>query len=462
MAHSSAGSRLPDRISGTESTDSAGSERQLSLYLHYPFCVRKCRYCDFLSGPADETVCRRYLQAMEREIMSASAAWQSGSGGLPGDCPDCPADAPRVDTVFFGGGTPSLMTARELAHLLSVLHTVFDISPEAEITLECNPGTADPDKLRAFRECGINRLSIGVQSFHEDELRMLGRIHTAEQAAQCVRWARQAGFTNLSLDLISALPGQTYEQWMDNLKTAVSLEPEHISAYSLILEDGTPLKEAYEAHLLPPVPDEETDRRMYHDTKAFLASFGFHRYEISNYARPGFESRHNSGYWTEHPYLGFGAGASSYLILDDGRRVRWNNVRSLNRYLSAFTACSDGDALRCPAENSSGKQKTGGSAVPAEETVYDAPGRDGIREGVEWLSVPDQMAEFMFLGLRRMEGVGMEQFRERFGVPVDSVYGKVLRRYTDLGMLEQKDGFLRLTDAGIDVSNTIMADFLPD
>lgn len=263
---------------------------------------------------------------------------------------------------------------------------------------------------------------------------MLGRIHTAEQAVQCVRWARQAGFSNLSLDLISALPGQTYEQWMDNLKTAVSLEPEHISAYSLIPEDGTPLKEAYDAHLLPPVPDEETDRRMYHDTKTFLATFGFHRYEISNYARPGYESRHNSGYWTEHPYLGFGAGAASYLILHDGRRVRWNNVRSLNRYL----------------------------AGQAEETACEEADRAGIRENIEFLSIPDQMAEFMFLGLRRMEGIGVEHFRERFGVPVDSVYGKVIRRYTDLGMLEHKDGFLRLTDAGIDVSNTIMADFLPD
>ena len=414
----------------------AGAGGPVSLYVHFPFCVRKCRYCDFLSGPSDEDARHRYLDALEREIR-AKAAWLPGIRGAAG--------IPEADTVFFGGGTPSLMTPRQLDHLMYVLSCSFRIDEDAEITMECNPGTADYGKLRAFCGSGINRLSVGVQSFHEDELHMLGRVHTAQQARQCVADARRAGCANVSLDLMSALPGQSYERWMDNLSEAVLLDPDHISAYSLILEEGTPLKEAYDEarrpsenrpgapggrsaaaaeDALPPLPDEDEDRRMYHDTKIFLKEHGYRRYEISNYARPGYESRHNSGYWTGHPYLGLGLGASSYLIRGGTGRIRWSNPSDMDTYLRE---CDRPQTILSAADN---------------------------------LSAEDQMEEFMFLGLRRMRGVSERDFAAEFGRTMDEVYGEVLKRYCGLGLLRRADGYIALTDTGIDVSNTIMADFL--
>lgn len=385
-------------------------QEPISLYVHYPFCVRKCRYCDFLSGPAGPQIRERYLRALEREIRLAGRKMQR-----------------PVDTVFLGGGTPSLMSAEELSHLMKVLQESFSVFSNAEITMECNPGTVDEEKLCAFRKAGVNRLSIGVQSFRDEELRLLGRIHTADEARACAADARRAGFENLSLDLMSALPGQTYNQWMESLREAAALSPEHISAYSLILEEGTPLREEEEQGKLPPLPEEEEDRAMYHDTESFLARYGYHRYEISNYARDGFESRHNSGYWTGHPYLGLGTGAASYL----GNR-RWSNVRSLARYLEIL-----------------------------EKTDYEEASMQ-IRENEEILDEKDQMAEFMFLGLRRMEGVSEQEFRQRFHRTMDEVYGPVIRRYQELDLLKRTDGRIFLTRAGIDVSNTVMSDFLLD
>lgn len=395
----------------TDRTAGAIPAGPVSLYIHFPFCVRKCRYCDFLSGPADQKIRARYLRALEREIRL--------SGRYYGH--------PFVDTVFFGGGTPSLMSGEELEGLMNAVRESFAILPEAEISMECNPGTADRAKLICFRGAGINRLSVGVQSFRDEELLLLGRIHTAEEAKDCIRSAREAGFSNLSLDLMSALPGQTMDEWMESLKAAAELSPEHISAYSLILEDGTPLKEAAERGELPPFPSEDLDRAMYHESERFLAQHGYHRYEISNYAKEGFESRHNSGYWSGHPYLGFGTGAASYL----GNR-RWSNVRSLAKYLAVLEEDPD--------------QKIDSA----------------LQEEKELLSVKDQMAEFMFLGLRRMAGVSEEEFRERFHCTMDEIYGPVIRRYQNLQLLARENGRLFLTRAGIDVSNTVMADFLLD
>ena len=389
----------------------------VSLYIHYPFCVRKCRYCDFLSGPADEETRQRYLDVLCEEIRVRTSwlrdIFRGRAQGLP-----------EADTIFFGGGTPSLMTPQQLDHLMFVLSSCCLIDDDAEITLECNPGTAGYETLRAFHAAGVNRLSIGVQSFRDEELRLLGRIHSAEEARQCVQEARRAGYANVSLDLMSALPGQTCAQWMENLADAVRLEPEHISAYGLILEEGTPLRTAYEAGQLPALPDEDLDRRMYHDTKTFLEQKGYHRYEISNYARPGYESRHNSGYWTGHPYLGLGLGASSYLILPDGSRMRWSNTDRFEEYLNR----------------------------PAAD----------IRENIQELDSRDQMAEFMILGLRRMQGICETEFAAEYGKSVDDVYGPVLARYCALGLLERRNGRIAFTEHGIDVSNTVLADFLPD
>ena len=454
----------------------------VSLYLHLPFCVRKCRYCDFLSGPYDAAVRRRYLRALETEIRLSAETFGNGNFSLESfgngsfslesfgngsfslesfgflkrgaDFAGNGNERLSADTVFLGGGTPSLLDADELAHLMAVLSESFRILPGAEITMECNPGTVDREKLLAFREAGINRLSIGVQSFRDEELKLLGRIHTAEEARQCVLDARWAGFDNISLDLISALPGQNIDQWMESLREATALAPEHISAYSLILEDGTPLKEAALEGKLPRLPDEDEDRKMYHETRSFLAEHGYRRYEISNYAKKGFESRHNSGYWTGHPYLGFGIGAASFYA-----GCRWSHTGSMTSYLQALESAgasagaltkSDGESLSS-AEKATGRR----GQEPAEvlESIY---------EEKEILSEKDRMAEFMFLGLRRMQGVSEAEFLRRFGRTMEEVYGSVLKRYQELHMLQREGGRIFLTERGIDVSNAVMADFLPD
>lgn len=412
----------------------------VSLYLHLPFCVRKCRYCDFLSGPYDAAVRRRYLRALETEIQLSAETFSN--------------ERLSADTVFLGGGTPSLLDANELAHLMAVLSESFRILPGAEITMECNPGTVDREKLLAFREAGINRLSIGVQSFRDEELKLLGRIHTAEEARQCVLDARWAGFDNISLDLISALPGQNIGQWMESLREAAALAPEHISAYSLILEDGTPLKEAALEGKLPRLPDEDEDRKMYHETGSFLAEHGYHRYEISNYAKKGFESRHNSGYWTGHPYLGFGIGAASFYA-----GCRWSHTRSMTSYLQALESAgsSAGALTKSDGESLSSAEKATGHRCQEYAEVLES-----IYEEKEILSERDRMAEFMFLGLRRMQGVSEAEFLRCFGRTMEEVYGPVLKRYQELHMLQREGGRIFLTERGIDVSNAVMADFLPD
>lgn len=355
-----------------------------------------------------------------------------------------------ADTVFLGGGTPSLLDADELAHLMAVLSESFRILPGAEITMECNPGTVGREKLLAFREAGINRLSVGVQSFRDEELKLLGRIHTAEEVRQCVLDARWAGFDNISLDLISALPGQNIGQWMESLREAVALAPEHISAYSLIPEDGTPLKEAALEGKLPRLPDEDEDRKMYHETRSFLAEHGYHRYEISNYAKKGFESRHNSGYWTGHPYLGFGIGAASFYA-----GCRCSHTRSMTSYLQALE--SAGASAKSDGESLSSAEKATGHRCQEYAGVLES-----IYEEKEILSEKDRMAEFMFLGLRRMQGVSEAEFLRRFGRTMEEAYGPVLKRYQELHMLQREGGRIFLTERGIDVSNAVMADFLPD
>lgn len=366
----------------------------LELYIHFPFCVRKCRYCDFLSGSSSEEDRKKYIQALLREIRRT-------------DIPD----NMQVISVFFGGGTPSLMEPMQMERVLDVLCEKFPICENAEISMECNPGTADLPRLAEYRSLGINRLSLGVQSFLDDELKLLGRIHSAKQAVECYEAAREAGFENINLDLMSALPGQTYDEWMYSLRFAAGLGPEHISAYSLIIEDGTP----FAVMDLPPLPDEEEDRRMYHDTKTVLEGYGYHRYEISNYALEGRECIHNKGYWTGTQYLGFGLGSSSLI-----GNARFHNTRSMKKYLK---------------------------------------GTD-IREEEEILTEKDRMEEFMFLGLRLTEGVSTVDFCKRFGKSIDAVYGKVLERHVGQGLLVREGDRIYLTEFGTDVSNSVMADYM--
>ncbi|MEE8815678.1 MAG: radical SAM family heme chaperone HemW [Lachnospiraceae bacterium] len=379
----------------------------MRLYVHYPFCVRKCRYCDFLSGPSNEERRSAYLEALCREITLAGRKYRNEDGTL------C-----RVQSVYFGGGTPSLMTEKEMEHLLFTLSLNFLLLPDAEITTECNPGTVTKEKLTAFRDMGINRISIGVQSFKDSELSLLGRIHTGEDAISCVMAAKEAGFDSVSLDLMSALPGQTMKDLMENLETAVSLSPDHISCYSLILEDGTALKAMAEEGKLPPFPGEDLDRAMYHETGRFLQEHGYPRYEISNYARPGFECRHNIGYWTGDEYLGLGLGAASLVS-----HTRFSNTRKMDEYL----------------------------------VLKDLP---EIRRETEHLSRKDEESEFMILGLRMTEGVLENDFEERFKTPIDSVFGDVIQKHVLDGLLVRTDGRIRLTGYGLDVADYCLCDFM--
>ena len=286
-------------------------KKDLGLYLHIPFCIQKCGYCDFLSAPAGREEREAYVQALEKEIRS----YGDFAGGY------------RVSTVFVGGGTPSCLEASQTERIFEVVKDTFEIERMPEISMEMNPGTVTKEKLQAYKNCGINRLSIGLQSVRDSNLRLLGRIHTYEEFLENFRLAREAGFQNINVDLISSLPGQTEESWREELKTIAELSPEHISVYQLILEEGTTFYEKYAAHpeLLP---DEETSRAIYQATEEVLGQYGFHQYEISNYAKEGRECRHNLKYWERDDYLGLGLGAASMV-----RNIRMNNTGDMKTYL---------------------------------------------------------------------------------------------------------------------------------
>ena len=389
--------------------------KPVSLYLHFPFCERKCRYCDFLSGPAGEETREDYIDLLCREIELRACEMTAQA-----------ETAVAVDTIFIGGGTPSLMTPAQTARVMETIRSCYPVLPDAEISMEVNPGTVNPEKLRWFKAAGIGRLSIGVQSFDDFELRLLGRIHTAAEARETFHAAREAGFANINLDLMSALPGQNIETWSHTLEEAVSLGPEHISAYSLIIEEGTPLASLLDAGKLPDLPSEEEDRRMYHFTKQFLASKGYRRYEISNYAGEGYECRHNCGYWTGHEYLGMGLGASSYL---GGERFK--NPDQMDAYRSAVMSTN---------------------GYNSAETM---------RRERQTLTQKDRMEEFMFLGLRMTDGVSEKEFEKRFGVKVEDVFGSVIQRQMEQKVIRRTpDHRISLTEYGLDVANYVMADYI--
>ena len=374
----------------------------LELYIHIPFCVKKCAYCDFLSAPADRDAREAYVSALLREIRS-----------LPGEYG---LDNREVISVFVGGGTPSLLEGIRMKEIMDALREHFLFAPDAEITVEANPGTLDREKLRLYGRSGINRLSLGLQSASDRELRVLGRIHTYGDFLESYRNAREEGFANINVDLISAVPGQTYEDWIRNLRTVAELGPEHISAYSLIIEPGTPF-----AQMELDLPDEDTEYRMYEDTAAVLEEYGYRQYEISNYAREGFACRHNAGYWKRTEYLGIGLGAAS---LFEGRR--FHNTVDMKEYLADS-------------------------------------GRPGaMRKDMENLTRQDEEEEYMFLGLRMTEGVSESKFEERFREKMTDVYGAVLRKYEKMGLLQKKGDFWSFTRKGIHVSNGVLADFLQD
>lgn len=405
------------------------NKKELELYIHIPFCARKCAYCDFLSFSAPERVYRDYMDKLMEEICGQGPNFQEY----------------RVSTIFVGGGTPSILPPDLILELFATLSENFDISRDAEITMEANPGTLTVEKLEVYRQSGVNRLSIGLQSADDKELKYLGRIHSYESFLKSYQRARQAGFRNINVDLMSALPGQNMQSWKNTLKKVMMLKPEHISAYSLMIEERTPFYERFgeakraereklqpktAAELaaraavmtLPDLPDEDVDREMYHLTKEMMAAHGYERYEISNYAKKGYECRHNIGYWSGVEYLGLGLGASSYTY-----GYRYHNTEDMQEYLSL-------------------NLYEGGAAA-----------RD-----IEELSLKDQMEEFMFVGLRMMKGVSGSVFLECFGQNLWNVYGNVIKKLEKQGLIRVDMPMIRLTDLGIDVSNAVLAEFLLD
>lgn len=387
--------------------------------------MQKCVYCDFLSAPAGEDVKRKYIEALICEINITCGLYNDRLSGY------------QVKTIFFGGGTPSAVKPEYIRDIMRCLNEYFDIAEDAEVTIECNPGTLDINKADIYRECGINRISFGLQSADNTELKMLGRIHTFEQFKESLSIAEKAGFDNINVDIMSALPGQTMESYKRTVEKVLECNVKHISAYSLIVEEGTPLYDRLDTDY-PELPDEDTERQMYYYTQDSLASAGYVHYEISNYARPVYECRHNVSYWERTDYLGFGIGAASLF-----EEIRHTNISDINRYIDKLSVilkenhCVHADVI---ADN--------------YNKLYE------IYDDIQTLSLSDRMEEFMFLGLRKIGGISKAGFEKAFSKNITDVYGKVIEENVLNGLLVDDGDIVRLTDRGVDISNVVMAEFL--
>lgn len=371
--------------------------RDLELYIHIPFCVEKCAYCDFLSGPADEETMEHYVRALIREIESIESM----------------KEMYRVVTVFVGGGTPSVLGGEQIERIFAALREKFAMESVREVTIEANPGTVTREKLKAYRRAGINRISFGLQSANNEELKQLGRIHTYEEFLESYMLAREEGFDNINIDLISAIPNQTVESWKSTVDRILKLQPEHISAYSLIVEEGTPFEKMYgeDGNRKEELPSEEEERMIYQKTKKWFQEAGYERYEISNYAKKGYACRHNLGYWERKEYLGLGLGASSLI-----GNVRFQNTEEMKTYLKYS------DDVRKRKQNE------------------------------EVLTKEEELEEIIFLGLRKKDGISKKE--------VDFFCGEQIEKMICQGFLEEKDGNIRLTERGIDISNYVFAEIL--
>lgn len=390
-------------------------KEKTGIYIHIPFCISKCKYCDFLSFPMEETGREEYTKAILREIDGFEAA-----------------DKYTVVSIFIGGGTPTVLDKSQLTRIMDCIYDKFELAPDAEITIECNPKTADLDKLKALRDIGVNRLSIGVQSMEDRFLKVLGRVHALSDVYDTFSMAVQAGFSNINADLMFSLPGQTVDDWKKTLEMALRLNPTHISAYSLIIEENTPFFDRYQSALCMReagkvqdlLPSEEDEIKMYELTQEILRENGFEQYEISNFARPGFKSVHNDGYWLRRNYIGFGLGAAS--LIDN---TRFENTRNFNEYIELASGIWKGNLLSYSGES---------------------------------LSREDAMAETMFLGLRRTQGISMSKFKEDFGTDIMEVYGPVIKKQEGEGFLCVNDDRIFLTKEGNLISNICLAEYLPD
>jgi putative oxygen-independent coproporphyrinogen III oxidase len=371
------------------------------LYVHIPFCSSRCSYCDFATGLYQSELAERYVYALIDEILSTI---NSGE---------------RADTVYFGGGTPSLLSPAQLDCILAALGDQFHIDTDAEVTLEINPGSVTLERLCGFRDVGVNRASFGAQTFDDYELAKLGRSHSAADTLQTFAHLRSAGFTNVSFDLIAGLPGQTLAGWQSNVKQALALSPEHLSFYLLEVHSGTPLAEHIRRGIQPQ-PDDDLAGVMYTWMLEQAAGAGYEHYEISNLCRPGFHSRHNVKYWTAQPYYGFGCSAHSY----DGQARRWSNHRDVLKYVETVESC----------------------ASPIVDEQH--------------LSPADVRAEALFLGMRLMQGVDLRRYRESFGIDLREQHGEEFERFCKAGLLEFDGELIRLTRSGALLSNEVFAAFV--
>lgn len=431
------------------------------IYIHIPFCKQKCLYCDFVSAKGCDRDMELYEEALLKEIESTEI------------------DEP-VDSVFLGGGTPSVYKVEYIEEILKIIFRKYNIDKDiAEITIEVNPGTVDYDKLKRYRAVGINRISIGLQSADNEELKLLGRIHTYEKFVETYTEARRAGFNNINIDLMSAIPYQTVNSFMETLKKVVKLNPEHISAYSLIIEEGTPFYNKYgeNGELNDAIPSEETDREMYHMTKMFLKENGYERYEISNYSKKGYECKHNIKYWSRDNYYGFGVAAASLV-----NNLRYSNISDRDKYI---------DILLRGKSNRTNIERINYTNI----NQINVDGRshtniNKIRDEISEVNKDEQIEEFMFLGLRKMEGISLKEFERLFGKTLREEYGEIPDRLISEGLCEEviregskdvkdilkyvdkniskeiccgiKDNeeYFRLTERGIDISNSVFVEFM--
>ena len=374
----------------------------VGLYIHIPFCRQKCLYCDFPSWAGKEGQMQGYVDALTKEIRKRGTEYTDQ----------------QVVSVFFGGGTPTTLTIPMLEQLMQAVFENWNIAEDAEITTEANPGMLDGEMAAALKKMGFNRLSMGVQAWQNRLLKELGRIHTIEVFRENFKAVREAGFTNINTDLMFALPNQTMEDWQETVKNIVAMNPEHISAYSLIIEEGTPFYDRYEKGELKPA-EEELDREMYHWAVDYLAEHGYEQYEISNFAKKGRQSRHNRIYWQAEEYLGMGLGSHSYM-----NGERFHNIYDLQEYIRA-----DGDVSL-------------------------------LKEDIERITEEDALAEFMFLGLRLAEGVSFAGFQERFGQGMKNIYGSQIEELVKDELLQEDEIGIRLTKRGVDISNYVFEKFL--
>lgn len=445
--------------------------KELSIYIHIPFCVQKCLYCDFLSFPVGEVkgnmarqsrtcgsdrASRGHLggetcsQPAKRETVYGAYDMECYVNQLCREITQCAEDyiEYRVISIFLGGGTPSLLAAEQISRIMETVRTRYRMAENAEVTMEMNPGTIGREEPEQYITSGINRVSIGLQSADDGELRRIGRIHGYAAFRKTYDLVRRAGFRNVNIDIMSALPGQNIVSYEKTLQKVTALAPEHISAYSLILEEGTHLYERQSEYCFP---TEEEEQEMDRLTRQYLASCGYHRYEISNYAREGYECRHNKVYWQRGSYVGFGLGAASMV-----ENVRWSNPADMEAY-AAYVARQEQGTVDEPLT----ARMYGGTACGQRAKVVERHRTDSaVIPHRQVLTMREQMEEYMFLGLRMTCGVSAAEFKRIFGSPIENVYGDVMEDLHRQGLLVREEDRIRLTQRGLDVSNYAMAQFL--